>query len=184
MRGHITLFTNQRGVTLVELLIAAVLTIIVAAAAMEFYLSQHKTWLVESEIAEVQYNVRASLDEIASALRMGGYQVPGHPPFAVGNDTLIIYFRNEATAEVDTMTYYVESNDASQYNLYKKPKGGDPEVLAENVESLELTTLGPNLIDISITARTTRSDSVMVHGDGYRRRTFATQVRLRNWSVS
>lgn len=173
---------NERGVTLVELLIAAVLTVIVAGATMEFYLSQHKTWLVEAEIAEVQYNVRASLDEIAGALRMGGYQVPGHPPFAVGTDTLVIYYRNDATAEVDTMTYFVESDANSQSNLYKKPKNEDPQVLAENVESLALTKLGPNLIDISIIARTIKSDSVVVHGDGYRRRTFATQVRLRNFS--
>ena len=171
---------SERGVSLVELLIAGVLTIIVAAAAMEFYVSQHKTWLIEGAVAEVQYNVRTALDEIASALRMGGYQIPGHPPYALGTDTLVIYFRDEVTTEVDTLTYFVGSDGNSQYNLYKQHKNELAEVLAENVESFDLTKLGPNLIDISLTARTVKSDSVLVHGDGYRRRTFATQVRLRN----
>jgi hypothetical protein len=98
----------------------------------------------------------------------------------LGEDSLIIYFRNETTAEVDTLTYFVGDAGNSSYNLYKQRKNQLPEVLAENVESFDLTQLGPNLIDISITARTVRSDSVLVHGDGYRRRTFATQVRLRN----
>lgn len=180
MRAYVEIIRAERGFSLVELLIAAVLTIIVAGAAMEFYITQHKTWLLEGDVAEVQYNVRASLDEIASALRMGGYQIPGHAPYSVGDDTLIIYFRNESTAEVDTLTYFVASSDGHQYNLYKKPKNEPAAVLAENVEAFELTKIGPNLIDISLTARTVRSDSTMIHGDGYRRRTFATQVRLRN----
>jgi hypothetical protein len=180
MKSFAALLRSEQGFSLVELLIAAVLTIIVAGAAMEFYITQHKTWLLEGDVAEVQYNVRASLDEIASALRMGGYQIPGHAPYAIGDDTLIIYFRNEATTEVDTLTYFVASGDGSQYNLYKQKKNEQAAVLAENVESFELTRIGPNLIDISLTARTVKSDSTMIHGDGYRRRTFATQVRLRN----
>jgi prepilin-type N-terminal cleavage/methylation domain-containing protein len=170
----------ERGFTIIELLIAAVLTVIVAGAAMQFYISQHHTWMIETEVAEVQYNVRASLDEIAGALRMGGYQLRNHPAYTVGSDSLIIYYRDDATAEVDTMTYFVATDNSAHYNLYKQPKGGDPEVLAENVEAFSLTKLGPNLIDISLTARAQKSDSAIVHGDGYRRRTFATQVRLRN----
>lgn len=180
MRVFVDSLTTERGFSIVELLIAAVLTIIVAGAAMEFYITQHKTWLLEGDVAEVQYNVRASLDEIAGALRMGGYQIPGHAPYALGDDTLIIFFRNETTAEVDTLTYFVATDDGSQYNLYKQPKNGQPAVLAENVESFGLTKIGPNLIDISLTARTIKSDSTLIHGDGYRRRTFTTQVRLRN----
>lgn len=171
---------DERGFTIIELVIAAVLTIIVAGAAMEFYIMQHKTWMIEGEVAEVQYNVRASLDEIAGALRMGGYHLRNHPSFAVGSDTLIIYYRDDATAKVDTMTYFIAVDNSYQYNLYKQPKGEYPTVLAENVEALSLTKLGPNLIDISLTARALKSDSALIHGDGYRRRTFVTQVRLRN----
>ncbi len=170
----------ERGFTIIELLIAAVLTVIVAGAAMEFYISQHKTWMIEGEVAEIQYNVRTSLDEIADALRMGGYQLRNHPAYAIGADSLTIYYRDDAAAEVDTMIYFIATDNSAQYNLYKQPKGENAEVLAENVEAFSLTKLGPNLIDISLTARALKSDSALVHGDGYRRRTFATQVRLRN----
>lgn len=180
MRTFVASIRSERGVSLIELLITSVLTVIVAAAAMEFYITQHKTWLVEGEVANVQYNVRASLDEIASALRLGGYQIPGHPPYYLADDSLIIYYRNETTAEVDTMIYFVSTDDYGQYNLYKQPKGQSAEVLAENVEAFALTRLGPNLINISLTTRTIKSDTVVVHGDGYRRRTFDTDVRLRN----
>jgi len=178
-RARLTLH-SERGFTIIELLISAVLTMIVAGAAMEFYLTQHRTWMIEAEVADIQYNVRASLDEIAGALRMGGYHLRNHPPFAIGTDTLVIYYRDEVTAEVDTMTYFVSTDFSSQYNLYKQLTGEYPTVLAENVEALTLTKLGPNLIDISLIARALQSDSALIHGDGYRRRTFATQVRLRN----
>lgn len=172
---------SERGMTIIELLIACFLTFLVAGAAMEFYISQHKTWLVESDVAAVQQNVRASLDEIAGALRMGGYQLKSHPAYALGSDSLTIYLRNDATAEVDTTLYFVAADNQSQSNLYRQFKGATPEVLAENVESFALTRLGPNLIDISLTARSPKPDSAMIDGDGYRRRTFETQVRLRNF---
>jgi Tfp pilus assembly protein PilW len=180
MRGFRNHLHCERGFTIVETLITAVLTLMVAGAAMEFYVTQHKTWMTEGEVAEIQYNVRASLDEIARALRMGGYQLRNHPAFAIGSDSLVIYYRDETTAEVDTLTYFVAADNSSQYNLYKQPKGESPAVLAENVEAFALTKLGPNLIDISLTARALQSDSTLIHGDGYRRRTIGTQVRLRN----
>ncbi|HWO55939.1 MAG TPA: prepilin-type N-terminal cleavage/methylation domain-containing protein [bacterium] len=171
---------SERGMTLIELLIACFLTFLVAGAAMEFYISQHKTWLVENDVAAVQQNVRASLDEIAGALRMGGYQLKSHPAYTLGADSLTIYQRDDATAEVDTTLYFVATDDQAQTNLYRQFKGETPEVLAENVESFALTRLGPNLIDISLTARAPKPDSALIAGDGYRRRTFETQVRLRN----
>jgi len=180
MRTFANTVRSERGTTIVEVLIVAFLTALVAAAAMEFYVTQHKTWLVENDIAELQYNARATLDEIAGGLRMGGYHLRNHPAYEVRPDTLVIYFRNEITTEVDTLTYFVQADSAYGSNLYRQPKDQSPSILAENIESLSLTKLGPNLIDIAITARSYKTDSPLIAGDGYRRRTYSTQVRLRN----
>jgi len=66
---------NNAGVTLVELLIGAVIGVIVTAAAVEVYIHQHKNWMIQEGVSDLQQNGRAGLDEIAEKSRMAGYGV-------------------------------------------------------------------------------------------------------------
>lgn len=69
-------FKNVKGFTLLELLIAIVLTSIVSYAVMKVYIDQHKTYMVQDDITNVQQNVRASIDELSKNIRMAGYDLP------------------------------------------------------------------------------------------------------------
>lgn len=171
---------NQRGVTLVEVLIAAFLTIMVGAAAMEFYVTQHKAWLIEQDVSEIQQNARAALDEIAGRMKMGGYQVGVHPAFEVGNDSIVVYYRNDSTSQVDTAAYFVDFSDPARPWLMRQFNNGSVEPFAENVEDLTMSVLSARLIEVSLVARGARPDSTIIDGDGFRRRTLTTQVRIRN----
>ena len=54
MRSLKSMLSNHRGITLSELLIATVLGAIVAGAALEFYVTQHRAWMMQQEVSDVQ----------------------------------------------------------------------------------------------------------------------------------
>ncbi len=64
---------NQKGFTLVELLISLVMMGLITTAAFSFYLNQHKQWIVQDQIADMQQNARVSMDELVDKMRMAGY---------------------------------------------------------------------------------------------------------------
>jgi prepilin-type N-terminal cleavage/methylation domain-containing protein len=68
---------NQRGFTLIEILIGLVAASLVTYAAMSLYITQHKEMVVQDQVADLQSNVRAAAEVIAKATRMAGYNVPG-----------------------------------------------------------------------------------------------------------
>jgi len=74
------LMRNQRGFTLLEILIGLVAASVVAYAAMSLYVTQHKEMIVQEQIADLQSNVRAAAEVIAKAATMAGYNVLGGVP--------------------------------------------------------------------------------------------------------
>lgn len=84
------------GFTLLELLISAFLAVIVTSAALGIYVTQHKQMLVQDEVSDMQANIRAAAVELATNIRMAGYNVPrGIPKLEAYNtnpDTIVITF--------------------------------------------------------------------------------------------
>jgi prepilin-type N-terminal cleavage/methylation domain-containing protein len=68
---------NQRGFTLVEVLIGLVAAAIVTYAAMSLYITQHKEMIVQEQVSDLQANVRAAAEVIAKAATMAGYNLLG-----------------------------------------------------------------------------------------------------------
>ncbi len=64
---------NQKGFTLIELMVSLVIMGVITTAAYSFYLNQHKQWIVQDQIADMQQNARVSMDELVEKLRMAGY---------------------------------------------------------------------------------------------------------------
>lgn len=109
---------DQRGMTLVELLIACLLTFVVGGIALEFYASQHNQWLAQTDLSDMQQNVRALLDELTRNIRAAGYGIiTGHPRILVNSNALTIY-RKDST-KIDTIQYYVSTADTAHPNLVK-----------------------------------------------------------------
>jgi len=90
---------NERGMTLIELLVSAIMALIIIGAGFEVYLNQHKTWIIEEQISEMQQNGRASLEELSNKIMMAGYQLPnGVNPIIAKNtnpDTITILYMYE-----------------------------------------------------------------------------------------
>jgi prepilin-type N-terminal cleavage/methylation domain-containing protein len=98
----------QSGVTMVELLIAVLLAGIVTSAAFSVYITQHKQWIVQDEIADMQANIRAASDELTTQIRMAGQGLPDEFPggaiwaFNTNPDTIVIIYDTGALTGVET----------------------------------------------------------------------------------
>ncbi|MCK4428103.1 MAG: prepilin-type N-terminal cleavage/methylation domain-containing protein [candidate division Zixibacteria bacterium] len=168
---------DEKGMTLVELLIAVLLTFIVGSAALEFYVSQHNQWLNQTDISDMQQNVRALLDELTKNIRSAGYGImAGHPSVLVTSDTLTI-FRKDST-KIDTIQYYISFVDTLHPNLVKKINQNPAQVFAEDIESIQFVQSGA-LVTVTLVARQGRRDPEYT-GDGYRRRTLIARTEVRN----
>jgi len=67
------LLKSKAGFTLLEILIASIIGLIATAAAVEIYIHQHKNWVIQEGVSDLQQNGRAAIDEVASKTRMAGY---------------------------------------------------------------------------------------------------------------
>jgi hypothetical protein len=68
---------SQSGFSLVEILIGLLAASVVTYAAMSLYITQHKEMIVQEQISDMQNNVRAAAEVIATSARMAGYNLLG-----------------------------------------------------------------------------------------------------------
>jgi len=64
---------NEKGVTLIELLVALVICAIVVAAIYRLFVAQTRAYTVQDQVAEVQQNVRNAMELIVRDIRMTGF---------------------------------------------------------------------------------------------------------------
>ncbi len=87
------------GFSLIEVLIALFLTTLITTAAFKAYITQHKNYLIQDDITEIQQGARASIDELTKQIRMAGYALPyGLPSIIAGNtdpDTITITYHQD-----------------------------------------------------------------------------------------
>jgi prepilin-type N-terminal cleavage/methylation domain-containing protein len=85
---------NPKGVTLVELLIALVMSTLIAAAGFAIYVRAHQTYLAQVEVSDTQFRVRDALRQLANNMQMAGYLLPvSLSPIQASNtnpDTVVI----------------------------------------------------------------------------------------------
>ncbi len=106
---------NELGFTLIEALVAILLTGIVGAAAFEFFVIGHNNMLVQENVSDMQQNVRAGTDEIVRQLKNAGANLPkGIQPIYATNtnpDTLEIrYAAMGGSVEVGDHTQKKQAN--------------------------------------------------------------------------
>lgn len=72
--------STQQGLTLVELMVAIVLSIIIVGAVITLYLSSSRTYRVDNNLAGIQDNARYAISTLGRDFRMAGYEgcLTGH----------------------------------------------------------------------------------------------------------
>lgn len=106
---------NQRGFTLVELLVGLLAIAAITYAAMSLYITEHNQLLVQEQISDMQANMRAATEMLGSAIRKGGFNLPETlTPIETddtGPDTITVTFDSGALVAVKSMYDMVSPTD-------------------------------------------------------------------------
>jgi hypothetical protein len=78
---------NNKGITLLELAIGILIAGVILSAAFSLYITQHKQFIIQGEISDVQSNIRSATAELASKIRMAGSQLPFGMQIIQASDT-------------------------------------------------------------------------------------------------
>jgi prepilin-type N-terminal cleavage/methylation domain-containing protein len=262
-----TVFKKKRGVTLIELLIALVLSSILTAALYRVFIGQHKTYTVQDQVADMQQNARIAIGQMTREIRMAGYggnllavfgNINGFTDIITpANNSITFLLADQVGALKQTTTKglnQLKVTNASVFNTDKKKflclnglsnyliqsivtdtitlttslsedhvinepvylvkaityslglsggktvlrinenTGGGAQPVAENIESLEFTYFDANgnvtsnppdirMVKVAVTAKTNMADSEYKGGDGYRRRTLSSSIKVRNMGL-
>jgi len=98
MFAWITKIKSLRGTSFLEVMIALLILSVVTTAIFKLYITQHKNYLIQDDVTNIQQNVRASITELSRHIRMAGYNLPmGLPALAAANtnpDTITITYQS------------------------------------------------------------------------------------------
>ena len=70
---RLNMSSKNKGVTLIELLIALVISGVLIAALYRAFISQQKIYSVQEQVADMQQNVRVSINRMMREIRMAGF---------------------------------------------------------------------------------------------------------------
>jgi len=194
---------RQTGFSIIELLIAVLITGIIAAAAFQFYVTMNQNVITQQEISEMQQISRSCLQEISKTLRMAGYLLqqvyPGHPPYEIIDDTLFVYVGCVdvgCTDGIDTTRYFLSEFSETDYadvpglpagmQIYRLmiQKDSDAaEIYADYLQSILFTPIGTEEMAITINVQAARHDETFSDNNGFRTFSNTERISMRNVSM-
>ena len=141
---------NNRGLTLIELLIAFVIGAIVIAGIYRVFVAQSKAYIVQDQVVEVQQNIRVATEVLMKDLRMAGYdsnsvnsKIKIAVPVVAGDHSITVNYEYDNTTQY-TVTYRrdIASSRLMRQLTTTKDNGmttaGAEEHLLENVDAFDL----------------------------------------------
>ena len=144
---HFTSVLNRKGVTLIELMVALVISAIVIGAIYRLFIAQTKAYNVQDQVVEIQQNVRSAMETLLRDLRMTGCDddntlgkptlIPIATPVAGNAITLSYRYTNLVLNRV-TVVYTLVGTDL-QRQLTLNGVANPAEVILPNVNSFILT---------------------------------------------
>ena len=89
---------NEKGFSLLEVLIAVLITGIVTSSILQVYVTQHKNYMTQDDITNIQQNARASIDELSRQIRLAGFDLPlgieAIQAYNTNPDTIVLTYHN------------------------------------------------------------------------------------------
>jgi prepilin-type N-terminal cleavage/methylation domain-containing protein len=145
---------NEKGVTLIELLIVLVISVTLVGGIYRLFVAQTRAYTVQDQVVEVQQSIRGGMEIILRDLRMAGYDsdslsskisIPS-PPIAVTDSSLAVDYEYDDTTRY-TVAYVYNAGTSELHRLLTRTKddgtviGGGPEddTVLTNVTALAFT---------------------------------------------
>lgn len=132
------------GFTLVELLVAILVGGILLTAVMTSFQTQHRTYLGQDQVVELQQNARVAMDMIARDIRSAGYDPHGlGAGITSATSGRLEFTRNDPTGALETVAYSLfDSSMASGVaGDLVRLSGASLGAVAENIRFLEFNYL-------------------------------------------
>lgn len=174
-----TKIKRDNGFTLLELLVAALLTVIISSAALTFYVRANQQYFSQEDVSEMQQCARASLQEIVKQTRMAGFGIP---------DTVNAIEIDSIVGSPDTLTihrdtfeirFYVNMPNDSLHPTLIKEVNGITSIYSDDISDLQASWVPPGSVRITVTARSPKKDRGVKNGQ-YLTRTETQIINLRN----
>ncbi|MBN2372402.1 prepilin-type N-terminal cleavage/methylation domain-containing protein [bacterium] len=191
---------DEKGFSLVELLIVMGISSILLIAVYETFISERRAITAQELITEMHQNVRAALDMMVREIRMAGYDPTGAGFTGIVNPTSsqigILLDQNSNGDHYDSNEDITYSYDSANLRIRRKTGiSGTNQPFAENITLFHLDYFDPNgaqlssspadpsvirQIKITITGRTDRADPDYPRNNGYRIYTVTSLVTPKN----
>ena len=168
-------FSNQ-GLTLIELMIGMTIFLLVLGGIYSTFQSQHKSYLMQEEVAAMQQNIRAAMFYMTKEIRMAGCDPTGNAGAGIVTaNANSISFTEDIRGDADGSDPDGATNDPNESIAYAlsgnnlvRNTGGGNQVVAENIDALDFVYLDENgnstatltdirSVEITIVARTGRA---------------------------
>jgi prepilin-type N-terminal cleavage/methylation domain-containing protein len=139
---------NEKGVTLIELLVGLVICGIIIAGVYRVFVAQTKAYTVQEQVVEVQQNIRGAMELMLRDIRMAGYRsninpvtlttsvFPGDYALTVRTDAIRVEYQRGGNA--NTVVYRINGTQLIR-ELYINGALNVSEVFLDNVNALNFT---------------------------------------------
>ncbi len=184
---------SQSGFSIMEVLIAGLITGVLAVSAFQFYTKMQGQSEAQYNVSEMSQVARASIYEIRKSLLQAGFKIGAHAPYEISGDTLAVYYSD--TQPVDTIKYYlVEFTDLEYattpnlpggtqlFKLVKKVNSAAAEPYADYVTGVNYNQIDAANLIITIDVLSMRSDDSYTTNNGYRTFSISERIKVRNVS--
>jgi type IV pilus assembly protein PilW len=157
---------NTQGFTIVELLVAMVVSLLALGVIYSTFLSQFKSYQIQEEVAAMQQNIRAAMFHMQREIRMAGYDPTGNAEAAIEIANVAeLKFKIDENGDGDftgispapandpnEQIRYALTNDAdgngiadgSPCHLGRETWSGGLQTVAENIDALNFVYLDAN----------------------------------------
>jgi prepilin-type N-terminal cleavage/methylation domain-containing protein len=147
MRFKGRVMSNQRGITLIELLVGLVICGVLMGGIYRVFIAQTKAYTVQDQVAEVQQNIRGATEIIVRDLRMAGFQtstfnsfvITGSPvgsPLSNNSITVNYEYLGGALPAIYTVTYTLAGRSLTRTLTQNPPGASVTDTILENVDAL------------------------------------------------
>jgi type IV pilus assembly protein PilW len=155
--------TDQRGLSLIELLVVFVICAAVVAGTYRVFVAQSKAYTVQDQVVDVQQGTRSSMEFLLRDLRMAGFnddnassQIEVPTPLTPGDNSITVSYELDYTT-LHTITYARNAGTSeltrqlTTTNQFGISVVQPVETLLENVGALNFTygvdTNGDDFVD-------------------------------------
>lgn len=160
MKAKIKRSLNEQGFTIIELLVGMVVFLLALTAIYSTFQAQHKSYLMQQEVAAMQQNLRAAMFYMQREIRMAGCDPTGDADAGiVTKNSDSISFTEDVrgdSAGSDPDGALDDPNENVTYSLnggnLVRDTGGGNQTVAENIDALNFIYLDANGSETAVLA--------------------------------